>query len=314
MAQIIYSNSLEVAGPWILDANALAALDKTFVEQRGKLKEYVARTRARQIEERLDDLVKLYPSETPEKRRERAEKFVGASSLEEQFSLVLQFGDGTSLSVESFAEAMKAREAKDQRVTGFRALLKAGAVRGGLDLVDRNSEIRLLVTPEAAPEARELFGSLEQWVDGTRPPRWQQLWLDFGGFAPVLWFVLFVIFGIVLDSRSSFKTEARSIVNRHVQSADVPHALEVLLGIASDASPPGNTSMPKWFIAFSLIGLIASIALVIRPKTCIAIGRGRNWVRFWRTWTKFISVTIPLTVFSSFIWPFLVNLIKKMFM
>jgi hypothetical protein len=126
-----------------------------------------------------------------------------------------------------------------------------------------------------------------------------------------------MIAGAVFGIRSSlasarYRSEARKIVSEGVSATNQFRALEVLLALSSEesANSNGDVYLPGWFLFFLAVGFLVCVALSFPPKVVLGVGKGQSRLQFWRRWLTFLSVTIPSAICSTFLWPWVVDLVK----
>lgn len=179
-------------------------------------------------------------------------------------------------------------------------------------------KVSLKVSPERLPESRETFAGLKDWIDSNQPTKWQQHWTR---IASLMWAVLlFGFLGVTFtyavlgSSPSPYHAQATSLLKQGISATNELKAVETILALQSGASATGlNKPVPIWWFGALGLGLLACAVASIQPNAHLAIGKGVSLVKRWRLWIKFITITVPSFVFASFVSPWLVSLIQKLF-
>jgi len=123
-----------------------------------------------------------------------------------------------------------------------------------------------------------------------------------------------VFVGATTDLTKAAKLMARELLDKGISAVDVPEAVELLLILQTKYHPgqPG-IQWPVWYRAIILLGFLVCVCLSIRPKSVLGIGKGAERIVWWRYWLKFIGITIPGLIVTSFIWPYIEELIRTLF-
>ena len=183
----------------------------------------------------------------------------------------------------------------------------------------QKNRLQIRVSPEASSEAHELFGALRQWAKTYQSPLWQRLWASADNFHWVAFVILLLVIGPSvlnsgLDSRkASVVAKAQALLVDGLQPGEQTEALEILLRLQTGLMPEIEKSIPAWFKVLFWGGLFVAVVLTIRPKVVLGLGRGADEIKRWRLWLRFVGVTVPGLVFTSFIWPHIEKLIRAVF-
>lgn len=317
MTEVIYDTHLLESGPWLLPEAALVKLDEivnTEWSNLGRRRETLVEARVAASVERRQ---KLYPDEQLDEKilselRQDAELLLG----KDERRLKILCRGGKSISVATFAEAFRSPEAMNERPKAFSFHMRCADVRAEVELREYNGAVSISVSPVEASEARELFVELRRWVLEFKPPRWQQIWRQSLGAHWVIWLFAIWLSSLVVtstpdSSRQAAIAKGRQLLTGGLSDQEVRQAVEVLLQI-SVGQKTEITPTPSWLKLLFFGGLGMAVLLSVAPRSSIAVGKGVQAVRFWRSWTQFVGITLPLFLFSTFAWPYLETLVRSL--
>lgn len=315
-----YSTELDVRGPWLISRPALEELDHILQgawESWNESKEQqIAADLATYAAERRAE-----GRDVDDAELERVRDSFAGYYTRDQRTARISFADGKSLRADTLRDALSALAASNEKAVAFHVAIsvadqEAEVSAGGRSY--RRDTISVRVTPETATQARELFGSLRQWVKKHEPPWWQRLWATVG-WAP--WFVWLLALSMVVvavptpevSARRAAMVQADSLLVGGISSEDVPAAVELLLRIETRLVEGQVASvLPRSLIVLFWAGLLLNIVLSIRPKIVIGIGTGEDSLKRWSRWFHIVGVTIPGIIFASVIIPYLLDFVSRL--
>jgi hypothetical protein len=313
MSEFFYQTSESLSGPWLLPGEQLRALDKILSDEYSRLIERNERLLEVEVEDQLRrdldfESKEIRTREEIKQKREQIKKSLRVyHRYTESRELVIFFDkDRRKMKVEKFEDALRESTLMDEVPTRFEAKLECGEIRCDVGLSKYLGTLDIRVSPEHISEARELFVSLLGWAKANRPPKWQQLWPTFNGLQWILWIaVLLISFGVVSDSaKTAYKQEASALLQKGVSQENQLRAIEILLALQSEYSPPSRGgSLPGWLKLLFFGGLITCIVTSFAPKTILGIGKGEDKIRFWRRWLRFVFYLVPSFIFLNVVWP-----------
>lgn len=325
MAEKIYKTEYEISSPFIIDQEQLKNLDYIVEQEWPNLLEYKKSTIQKVSIDSLNDRLKqgLYKEKSEADTKAELEKIEKQTSgsyrfKDEEVVLNLSFKDGNSIRLKSFSEAFKNRDIQDTKIVGFKLKVDCGEVTSDLYCEPRYSRMKLEVRPQDTRISNDLFLEFKRWMDNVKAPFWQRFVRKFDHFH---WFIIFMtllfsmMFGIGKVSPDWPKIkQAHELLQNGIKEDEYGVALEIILALQSDfGKPEAITVFSLWYKILIISGIITCILLSSIPKVVLDIGKDENKVRKWRSYLRFISITIPITIFSSFIWPYLQSLVKTFF-
>ena len=314
MTEVYYDTHLLESGPWLLSEAALIKLDEIVTAEWGNLR----RRREVLVEARVTSHIKrYYANEEIDKKRLSAIREREEGNLEDKRRLKISCRGGKSISVATFAEALRSPEAMGERPKGFVLSLECADVHAEIELRGYDGKIDLSVRPVEAPEARELFVELRRWVLEFRPPAWQRIWRNYFGLHWIIWALALWLSLIPLSqspdgSRQATIAEGQQLLVGGLNDQEVRPAVETLLKLAVDKNE-GERPIPSWLKILFFGGFGMCILLSFTPRSSLAVGGGAQVVKFWQWWAQLVGITLPIFLFSTFVWPYLESFIKAIF-
>jgi hypothetical protein len=106
--------------------------------------------------------------------------------------------------------------------------------------------------------------------------------------------------------------EARKLIDNGIDSQNIFEAMEIMLILETEFVPENyeysDSSLKNWGISLLCLVLIF-IILAFTPKSYIDLGKGQKKIKFWKSWIRIISITIPVGI----LFPILLNKISGIF-
>lgn len=268
-----------------------------------------------------DDAEKIDKEAEIEKIKQKRREEISARLVTSTFSdylqsrsLTIRLKKNKKVVVKSFGEALREQSLIEEMPVGFTFVLRNGEIKCTIEM-RQDGSLDISVSPEHLPESRELFAALQRWVIPMRPPTWQQLWVFLNPIQWILWFVLLLIIGTVIeDSKSyakqTFTNQANQLLKDGISQEEQLKAIETILALQADYIPPGQQShTPGWLNLLIFGGLTICLVLTFAPKSLIGIGRGQEAIGRWRKWMRFVFIIVPGFIFLNIVWPWLSNII-----
>jgi len=322
MASINYPTSSSVSGAWLISSDNLIELDELLDSFTDRL----AKEQERYIEQVADEKVAAQMAQeaaTPQDKLDELRTFYKDSyrrRFDDTRSRVVTFflSRGRTVIDEKFSGAIRNPHVGSEAPTGFSMFFREGEVTAKVKVrsLSYSNDLEFSVEPSNSEIAQEIFGALQNWVSDLEIPRWVHVarkW-RFGIRFALLWWLLMAFLIPLMHVNDSpteaYKDEARELLKRGVTPQDQVHAMELLLAISSEYHPANRRSNLGFrFWTIYLTGGAVLGALAISPSVVIGVWGGKNKLRFWRWWLRFIGVTIPMLIFTSIFWKKLVSLL-----
>ena len=164
-----------------------------------------------------------------------------------------------------------------------------------------------------------IINKIEDWIDENRPSKLLAFWSDIYGLFPLLCSLVLGstlgIFIVNITSSSLYQktlsSQVQSILENGIDESNYMLALEYLL--SKEFSYVPSSFQGKLDLTIYIIVMIFSILFsfigYFCPKANIAIGAGRRKVKFWKTYIKFITISIPTLILL----PLFINFISSFF-
>lgn len=257
-------------------------------------------------------------------------------------SLTVLLSRGRELQVESFKHAFVHAGFQDEVPVGLVYRLKLGDTQavvrisadadkerdrpasplpGSLAVTQesKGEELEIEVLPRATRLSQELFGVLKRWAEDVEPPVLQR-WLSKARPAArvILGVMLFLglvsFFSPTTDYKQLYKEEAHKILKEGVNQSNQQRAIELLLALQTDYSPPVQEQRRFGAVSprFVIIAVLSAI-VAITPRICLGFWRGKRRLRLWRNWMNLFYVTILGLIVTGYLLPRLSNFVEKAF-
>lgn len=329
----------EFAGPWILDRDALAALDKIFDDAETTLKSLIEKD----IEAACSAAVKRLSGEPTHKAKDKIERAKERKLLRARIrqreevvhqdrslrlfrrpadiSVSHNTIEGKPLVVGSFREALAHAESREADFNDFHYAVECGQrkLEVALDSYWATS-VRVSATPPNVPEVYDAYSQAEAWAEKYKPPRWVRIWGN--SFIPAPLFalgliaILFAFFQLARSegNQSLWRTEAESLLKNTPTAETQSQAIRIILALQAGAAHPTYRPIPdRWFyIAIGLSVLLVAF-LMFPPKTALALGRGEVLVSRWRRQIRLMPRLFPWFVVPAVIGNAIYDWIKMYF-
>jgi len=329
MPSISYPTSLNVPGPWILDARNIEDLDRLvdscWESMCEKRKALIDSALASWKEKRMESGT-TQEQITAWEATEREELEKGYPFGAKTRKIIVYLSGGRSVEGQTFGElaalALVHKEVPrglDLSIEVAKSTLKLRAEEG----YDSGLGLSIGVSSNEANYAQELFGKLQNWATEIRPKRWLQRWRDLQWFFSFLIAVSLtaVVFAlaysmvptqVVEPGPGPIHRQAWDLIKGGVTQANESKAIETLLELESDyGNVPVKTTRPALGLrVWMYLGLtvIVSVAFKFAPKGAIGLWGGRQKVTLQRRWIRIVSVSIPSLFLTSVLVPWLVSL------
>lgn len=323
MPQVVYPSELEIQGPLLISAGALAELDKVLSEELPKLAEAQSQFIAEKVNAKLNSMptFMLRNEAMVQERKKQYTKDITEALTTQTTLVTLHFSDDSELKAQSFSEAANHERLSERTAVGFEVHARSGKVQAHMECFKRRYGTRLILEVSPSYETgRELFIALRRWVKNIEAPWWQRLWYQVG--ATGLLFGLATI-GIalgalgttnIIPSSSYYRHQADDLAKTGIKTQeDERKAVQLLLAIEARSAPPSQHPLFTKRLDFALAALVLiCLVAAFPPRLVVGLGHGEASLKYWRWWIKFVSVSVPGFVFAAFVLPYLVETIKRL--
>ena len=305
MKPIQYRTMGKVRGLWLFDGESLAELDKIIdnaEKEFAVIRMSIWNKEYKVYEEIWKDSLETGADE--EKKRikadikKRTDQSITFASDNRKLAII--FASEHTLELERFSDAISKPDIKDELPIAFSYYLRLGKCELELELPHHGQSLRIAVSPRHAEISSKVFFEIHNWAEEKSQPKWQRYWADYWG---LLWIVFgaFLFLSAAFTSRHGVKEEAKQLLEHGLKKEDEHRALELLLALASDYTDSHSryipTSIPTWWIAVFIFGLLACICMSFYPSTTLGVGKGKVFVartKTWLSWLRFVFIGFGL--------------------
>jgi hypothetical protein len=230
MAQIVHETSGTVDGVWFLDEGRLkeldAVVDGIWANFRNAKKNDVQSefNKLKRMASQRYGYEKLNPEQLLEQEKTLKKEAKNHYTLiKETRSIEITFASKKTLKGERFADVLTAPEVPDAMPSGLTVNIEHGRCQFELRIDLEGSmgdTVRASVTSNRPTLAAETYAKLKSWAEESRQSIWQLRWRRFAGLQWVLFFLVLLMSGIVLQfynsvnakEGESVKPEARRLL------------------------------------------------------------------------------------------------------
>lgn len=160
---------------------------------------------------------------------------------------------------------------------------------------------------------------IEDWIENNKPSKFLSVWSHLSFYFPLYGALILMLILLAFSSRNSslsayqrsLSSQVEAVLENGINENNYMKALELLLAKEYDYVPSTfqNEIDPFGYIISIFITILVCTIGYFSPKSNIAIGAGRNKVKFWKSYVKIITYTIPTLILL----PLLVNFITSIF-
>lgn len=304
MGQIIIPTDNKIKGPWLLDINSLEDLNESLNVIENKLNEAFNLLVDRTAESKFEEFKRWDKDIDIEKAKLKVKNSYPFDKSEKYVLIITK--QGKKIKENDLLLLLKGSQIDEFNPTQLRIQIEKGPCEFILEIstkYDGVLETRIKALDD------EIFNDINyeinKWTDKYKPNIAMQKWSSWFPFAaiPIFLMLIFTTPLFLKDKGDIYETqlsqEANLLLNDGLTEKETTKAIELILQRESGYVP--ETFSPDISInrTLGLIWLFTSIGLLIfliRPKTVIGLGKNRWKVRFYRNWTYFVLVFIPLSI------------------
>ena len=305
MARLSIPTTRRIKCPLLIEAAHLESFDKIlnqhYAQMQADLEKRIGEEAAQRVRRYVRAKV-LKKEDAVTYEAKQKEELSGERKYRQVRSATIYLTKGREITAKDFTEAMNMPIGEDELPVGISAFVRAGDITATISTgYDFDPELKLNVEPNDDEVALALFGALSNWVSGIEAPRWQQKWQQYKAFAGFLLLFLLLFGGgfVPLSNwgdagKSAAIDEARKLLaDGGVNASNEQKAIELLL--AMDSNPPLNRKPSlglKYWVYMSL-GVLILVAVMIYPRMCIGLWKGKRRLHAWRVWMSTLTFGIP---------------------
>lgn len=296
MGQLYIPGEKQIKGPWFLDLKDLEELDAIFETIDSKLGESIER----QIETRAQSYIEKKEEDSVEKARKRANNFFGSKVKK----VTLISDDEKTLYDESLKGILR-----DSKLVGFKPKELHLSISQGytqmfsLKVARRfDGELDYSVKCPHQDIEDDIKYLVENWIDKNEPNKVKQWW---SGYASLLFTVSMIccLISVQLiitktkpDLKGRYRQEINKLLTEGINEKNHSQAIELLLKYTVEFDSESQTEIEqinKTPLRIFIISLCIMLFAIFRPKTTIGLGSHKGLLKFYRTYTTFVLVTVP---------------------
>lgn len=304
MGQIIIPTDNKIQGPWLIDNKGLEDLNDSLIVIEKKLNEAFNILVERTAESKLEEY-KRWEKDIDIERAKR--KVIDSYPFDKSEKYVLIITKlGKKIKEDDLLSLLKGTQIEEFHPTELRIQIEKGPCEFTLEIssnYDGALETRIKVLDDGI--FNDINYEIKKWTDKHKPNIALQKWFSWFPFAafPIFMLLLFLTPSFLKDRSDLYKIqlaqESNQLLKDRLTEKEIAKAIELLLQKESGYVPESfnpeisvNKSIGNIWL-FTCIGLFI---LLIKPRTVIGLGKNKWKVNFYRKWTYFVLVFIPLSI------------------
>lgn len=304
MGQIIIPTDIKIKGPWLLDNKELEELHDCLSVIESKLEEAFKIIVNRTAESKLEEFRRWDTEMDMEKAKQKVRNSYPFEKSEKYVLLLTK--QGKKFKDDSLLSLLKDSKLNDFNPAELRMQIEKGPCEFSLEISTRYDgalETRVKVLDDEI--LNDINYEINKWIDKHKPNIAMQKWSSWFPWAafPVIFLLLFMTPLLLKDKTDLYKTqlsqESYMLLKDGLTEQETTKAIEIILQKESGYIPETfrpDIPINKTIGNIWLIVGIGLIILLIKPKTVIGIGKNKWKVGFYRKWTYFVLVFIPLSI------------------
>jgi hypothetical protein len=302
MGQIIIPTDKKVKGPWFIDTKALEELNETLLIIENKLEEAYKIIIDKAAESKLEEYQRWDKGMDIEKAKQKLRE---SSTFEKSDKYVLIITQqGKKIKEENLLSLLKGSQIHEFNPIELRIQIEKGPCEFTLEIstaYDGELETRIKALDDII--FNDINYEINKWIDKHKPNLVMQKWSSWFPSLGILFFFVLIITMPLKNKADAYKNklseESSLLLKDGLTEEETTKAIEIILQIESGYVPEAfdsnvtvsNTWTNVWLFAF-----ISLLVLLIKPKTVIGLGKNKWKVGFYRKWTYFVLVFIPLSI------------------
>lgn len=306
--------SEKISGPWFLEEDKLIEIDKIINDEFVRIKKLNEKEIKVEIFQTKKSLETEYSGELFQKFLKDREKSIRESfKFRNSKSISVKLKKNRSLNVDTFEEALQNADLKNEIPIGFEVELSAGNNKSKIEIDQFIGQLKIEVSPNNESN-RDAFYKIQRWFDQYKPNYFLRNW----SIIYLITIFMSLVFGLLLmfslpSPKSVYVEEAKQLLQDGLTQDEQIKAIEILLALQTGNDKKMNDSykIPSWVIFLALLYLISVIIFFFYPKSILGIGKGRDKIKNWQLWLKFLFwlyiSLIGLTILAPYMSNFVFN-------
>jgi hypothetical protein len=303
MPEPLLSTRFKAPGPWLLDSAQL---------------------------QRLEAVVDEFVQEQSIQAAALADTGMVAPRLEACSRYLTILLHGSELPAGSFKQAFWHTTSQNEVAVGFIYNFRFGDAQALVRVsADTNKEqqgskdeaevLEIRVVPQSSRISQGLFVALKAWAEEVGPSAYQRWLLSARGFARFFLAMMLIFGGLAFfspttDFKQFYKEEAHKILKEGVNQSNQQRAIELLLALQTDYSPPGLKRQQFGTVNPTFVVIAVTLAiLAVTPRICLGFWKGKRRLQLYRWWMKAVPGTIPALIFARYVLPQLLTFAEGAF-
>jgi hypothetical protein len=313
MRRFLFPTQKTFDGPWLFSRASLEELDAIIAKSWGKFE--LRRRKKLQIEgekfkQKYSHLEKQYEENINEQVKKYKETSIYSTSSK---LLYVYLKNVPALLCENFDAALKEISLLDKRPTGFNLTMISGDINFSMIVDSSSSTLEVKAEPDDVLEVQQLYSSVYEWVkEIQRQTIAQRIWAKVGNYR---WLILVV--GLVLPmiltiihplNVNGTEEQLFALYKQGITNSNVVDAVNLLVILRQDK--PWLIVYNPWVTTYLGTLIYFVVTLSLRPKVELGIGKGRDFLFFWKFW-QWIVLLIPAFLFRDVLISYLADLYKN---
>jgi hypothetical protein len=282
------------SGPWLLDPKALEELDRIINDHWRKLEKRREALLGKDIEEfkkKYVGLEKQHRTEVDRLVRDYKEKSIFSKRWK---LLYVYVKDAPRYSHESFEAASQDMRLLREAPIGFVLDVLSGETRCEVSVGVYSPDLKIKIEPDDVPEAQGVFSAVYEWArELQRHTIGRRIWGRIADYRRTILFLGLVLYGLLFFATqdtilAATRDQLSALYQQGITDNNVIEAVKLLAHLQTR-----EPVVTPWLMAYyPLIYIYLTIALYVRPRVVIGIGRGRDWLMVWKVWR--IAILAPV--------------------
>lgn len=303
MGQLIIPTNRTINGPWFIDSNSLELLNETIEKIESKLDEAYNSLADRTAEAKISEYKTWDKYIDLEKAKIKVRDSYPFNDNEKY--VLITSAQGDKIKDNSLIQLLKDRKLDQFEPIELDIQIKKGPCEIILEIGASCGELRVRTKVHDDNIFSDINYELNKWIEKNKPDivleKWSS-WFPWVGFPIMFLLTLMTLFLSKSTSdiyKTKLKQESQELLKNGIEEKEVSKAVQILLENESNYVPENfspSTQTNKTVFTVWSAALVILIILFVRPRTVIGLGKNKWKVIFYRRWTYFVLVFIPLSI------------------